>query len=243
MKHTIVDRQHFLEAHAAFLKAEKELTRKRDDLAKARRELPWTLVEKPYSFEGPEGKKSLSDLFQGKSQLIVQHFMFGPGWKEGCEGCSFMADHVDPILVHLLQRDVSYAAISRGPLADLEKYKKRMGWKFPWYSSSTTDFNFDFHVSFTKEDEARGTVLYNYREDKYAGEELPGMSVFYKDESGKIFHTYSTFGRGAEQVMGTYVLLDMLPKGRDEVPFKMHPMEWVRRHDEYSTAPKHNCCH
>lgn len=241
--HKIAGRQDFLKAHAAFLKAEKELTRQRDELAKARRELPWALVEKTYVFEGTEGKKTLSDLFAGKSQLIVQHFMLGPGWKEGCEGCSFMADHVDPALVHLGQRDVSYVAISRAPLANIQKYKQRMGWQFPWLSSGETDFNFDFHVSFTEADKARDKIYYNYREDKYMGDELPGMSVFYKDEAGKIFHTYSTFGRGAEQVMGTYVLLDMLPKGRDEEPFKVHPMEWVRRHDEYGNSTKTGCCH
>lgn len=243
MSHKVVSRDEFQKAHSTFLKAEKDATRQRDELAKKRRELPWTLIEKRYTFDGPEGKKTISDLFDGKSQLIVQHFMFGPGWKEGCEGCSFMADHVDASLVHLLQRDVSFAAISRAPLADIQKYKKRMGWHFPWYSSSGTDFNFDFHVSFTDEDKARGKVYYNYREEDFSSEELPGMSTFYKDESGQIFHTYSTFGRGNEQVMGTYTLLDMLPKGRDEEPFKLHPMEWVRRHDEYETAKKSDCCH
>jgi predicted dithiol-disulfide oxidoreductase (DUF899 family) len=243
MKHKVVGNEDFLKAHAAFLKAEKEMTHQRDALAIARRELPWMLVEKSYVFEGRDGKTSLADLFAGKSQLIVQHFMMGPGWKAGCEGCSFMADHVDAALVHLRQRDVSYVAISRAPLTEIQSYQKRMGWHFPWFSSNETDFNFDFHVSFTDEDKARGTMFYNYREDKYSGEEQPGMSVFYKDETGKVFHTYSTFGRGNEQVMGTYVLLDMLPKGRDEVPFKEHPMEWVRRHDEYDDAKKPHSCH
>jgi predicted dithiol-disulfide oxidoreductase (DUF899 family) len=243
MKNRVVGRDEFNKAHAEFLKAEKKLTRERDALAKQRRELPWTLVEKDYSFEGPEGKVSLSDLFRGKSQLIVQHFMLGPGWKEGCEGCSFMADHIDGTLPHLGQRDVSFAAISRAPLSNIEQYKKRMGWHFPWFSSNQSDFNFDFHVSFSEEDKNRGKVFYNYREEDFSSDELPGMSVFYKDPSGKIFHTYSTFGRGAEQVMGTYVMLDMLPKGRDEVPFKAHPMEWVRRHDEYDTTRKADCCH
>lgn len=243
MDHKVVSEAEFLKTHAAFLQAEKELTRQRDRLAEQRRALPWKRVEKDYAFEAADGKKTLSDLFAGKSQLIVQHFMLGPGWEQGCEGCSFMADHVDPALVHLEQRDVHFVAISRATLSEIEKYKKRMGWKFPWVSSNGTDFNFDYHVSFTPDDKARGTVYYNYREDTYAGEELPGMSVFYKDPSGAIFHTYSTFGRGNEQVMGTYVLLDMLPKGRDEEPFKVHPMEWVKRHDEYGKSEKSGCCH
>lgn len=239
MKHKVVNREHFLKAHSEFLKTEKELTRKRDELAKQRRELPWMLVEKTYVFEGPDGKRTLADLFDGRSQLIVQHFMFGPGWPQGCEGCSFMADHIDGPLIHLLQRDVSFAAISRAPLAEIEKYKKRMGWKFPWLSSNQTDFNFDFHVSFKNGEK----VYYNYREEEYSSDELPGMSAFFKDEDGKIFHTYSTFGRGNEQVMGTYVLLDMVAKGRNEEPFKVHPMEWLQRHDEYGNAKKTDCCH
>lgn len=243
MKSKIVNRAEFEKAHEAFLKSEKEFTRQRDQLAKQRRELPWCKVEKNYVFEGPEGKKSLSDLFAGKSQLIVQHFMLGPGWKDGCPGCSFMADHVDPVLVHLRQRDVNYVAVSRAPLAEIEAYKKRMGWQFPWYSSKGNEFNFDYRVSFSEEDKARGNVTYNYRKEPYSSEELPGMSVFYKDESGQIFHTYSTFARGNEQVMGTYMLLDMLPKGRDEEPFKVHPMEWVRRHDEYEGKKPSSCCH
>jgi len=243
MKHKVVGNEEFKKAHAAFLQKEKELTRQRDELAKARRELPWQLVEKNYVFDGPVGKKSLSDLFAGKSQLILQHFMLAPGWEQGCEGCSFMADHVEGALVHLAQRDVTYVAVSRAPWAQIEKYKKRMGWHFPWYSSNGTDFNFDYHVSFTEEEKARNKTYYNYREDKYLGEELPGMSIFYKDEAGQIFHTYSTYGRGNEQVMGTYVLLDMLPKGRDEEPFKVHPMEWVQRHDDYGKAKKSDCCH
>lgn len=239
----IVNRDEFRKAHAAFLEREKAHTRERDALAKARRELPRTRVEKSYVFDGPEGPRSLADLFGGKSQLLVQHFMLGPGWKAGCEGCSFMADHVDGALVHFLQRDVSFVAISRAPLGEIEAYKKRMGWRFPWVSSNRTDFNFDFHVSFSEGDKKRDRVEYNYREEKYMGEELPGMSVFYKDDAGRVFHTYSTFGRGNEQVMGTYMLLDLLPKGRDEEPFKVHPMEWVRRHDEYEGTAKGSCCH
>lgn len=243
MKHKVVSELEFEKAHAAFLQAEKELTHQRDKLAEARRQLPWKLVEKDYVFDGPVAKRKLADLFEGKSQLIVQHFMLGPGWEAGCEGCSFMADHVEAALVHLKQRDVSYAAVSRAPLTEIQKYQKRMGWGFPWYSSNGTTFNFDYRVSFTDEQKAAGKVHYNYREDNYMGEEMPGMSVFFKDE-GKVYHTYSTFGRGNEQVMGTYVLLDMLPKGRDEVPFKVHPMEWVRRHDEYDQKEeKTSCCH
>lgn len=243
MKHLTVDREAFQKAHAAFLEKEKAFTRERDELAKARRELPWEWVEKRYTFEGKEGKVSLADLFQGKHQLIVQHFMLGPGWKEGCPGCSFMADHIDGPLIHLQQRDVRFVAISRAPLAEIEKYRQRMGWHFPWYSSFGSDFNFDFNVSFTEKQKEAGKITYNYRTADYMGEELPGMSLFYRDEDGQVFHTYSTFARGAEQVMGTYVLMDMLPKGREEEPFKEHPMEWVRHHDKYGSSPQSDCCH
>jgi predicted dithiol-disulfide oxidoreductase (DUF899 family) len=243
VKHKVVDRESFEKAHAAFLQSEKELTRQRDELARRRRELPWSRVEKSYRFEGSEGTRTLADLFAGKHQLIVQHFMFGPGWKEGCEGCSFMADHVDGLLAHLRQRDASFVAVSRAPLAEIQKYQKRMGWRFPWYSSNGTDFNFDFHVSFTEGEKAEGRVYYNYSQQDFSSEELPGLSVFYRDEDGGIFHTYSTFARGTEQVMGAYAFMDLLPMGRNEQPFKVHPMEWVRRHDEYEGGPKQTCCH
>lgn len=242
MKNKIVGVEEFNKAHAAFLKEEKELTKKRDELAKRRQALPWKKVEKSYPFMGPEGKLTLVDLFNGKTQLIVQHFMFGPGWKQGCEGCSFMADHINQPLVHFEQRDAHFVAVSRATLDEIEAYKKRMGWKFPWYSSNGSDFNYDFHVSFTEQDKEKGKVFYNYRLEDYVDEELPGMSAFIRDASGQVFHTYSTFGRGAEQVMGTYTLMDMLPRGREEEPFKVHPMEWVRRHDEYG-GHHEGCCH
>jgi predicted dithiol-disulfide oxidoreductase (DUF899 family) len=242
MKHKIVSGSEWIKSHTQFLKAEKQFTKQRDELAKQRRALPWTLVEKNYTFETVNGPKTLSELFEGKSQLFVQHFMFGPTWEEGCPGCSFQADHVNAALLHFSQKDVTYVAISRGPVEALEKYKKRMGWKFPWVSSGKNDFNFDFHVSFTEKDKENGKVFYNYEEVDYMGEELPGNSVFIKGNRGEIFHTYSSFARGCEMFLTTYMLLDLLPKGREEEGFKHHPMEWVRRHDQYETGSPKHCC-
>jgi predicted dithiol-disulfide oxidoreductase (DUF899 family) len=242
MKNKVVSREEWLKASADFLKKEKAFTHERDALARQRRELPWMLIDKNYTFDTPTGKKTLSDLFQGKSQLLVQHFMLGPGWKEGCPGCSFMGDHVDGALRHLNQRDVTFTAISRGALSEIEAFKKRMGWKFNWVSSASSDFNFDFNVSFSDADKEKGKVTYNFETTDYQGEEMPGVSAFYKDASGRIFRTYSSYARGCEMVIGAYMLLDLLPKGRDEEPFKFHPMEWVKLHDQYDNpAPKHSC--
>jgi predicted dithiol-disulfide oxidoreductase (DUF899 family) len=212
--HKIVSRDEWIIARKAHLQREKQLTRLRDELAAERRALPWVRIEKDYVFETPEGQRRLADLFDGKSQLIVNHFMLGPGWREGCVGCSFGADHVEGALLHLAQRDVAYIAVSRATLAEIEAYKKRMGWRFRWVSSSGSDFNYDMHVSFRPEELAAHRAEYNYEMIDPGIEELPGYSVFARDEAGNVFHTYSTFGRGAEALLGTYALLDMTPKGR-----------------------------
>ncbi len=227
----VVSRAEWLEARRKLLLEEKSYTRQGDALAAERRNLPWVRVERDYVFEAPAGKQSLADLFEGRSQLIVQHFMFGPGWKEGCPSCSFMADHVGGALVHLAHRDVTFVAVSRAPLSQIEAFKKRMGWGFTWVSSAGSDFNFDYGVSFTKEEMAKGKVAHNYRMESFPSEEAPGISVFYKN-AGDVFHTYSTYGRGVEVMMGTYRLLDLVPKGRDEAGLP-HTMAWVRHHDKY----------
>jgi predicted dithiol-disulfide oxidoreductase (DUF899 family) len=198
------------------------------------RELPWVKVEKEYVFDGPNGQETLADLFDGRSQLIVNHFMLGPGWKEGCVGCSFGADHDDGILVHLEHHDVAFVAISRAPLPEIEAFKKRMGWHFKWVSSYENDFNFDYHVSFTKDEIANGRVYYNYEFRDLQIEELPGTSMFYKDATGGIFHTYSAYARGSEMVGGVYGYLDHLPKGRNETGPNHDLTDWVRHHDKYN---------
>ncbi len=231
----IVSHNEWLAARTAFLKKEKEFTRLRDELSKQRRELPWEKIEKNYVFEGPNGKVTLSDLFEGRSQLIVYHFMFGPNWAEGCPSCSYLGDHFDGMLPHINARDVTFTAISRGPMPQIAAFKKRMGWKFNWVSSYGTDFNFDYHVSFTPEERAKGKMQYNYSEMNFPSEEGPGASVFYKDEAGNIFHTYSTYGRGLDILIGAYNMLDLMPKGRDEASFS-HSMTWVRHHDRYEGA-------
>lgn len=241
--HKIVSRDEWLIARKAHLQREKQLTRLRDELAAERRALPWVRIEKDYVFETPEGQKPLADLFDGKSQLIVNHFMLGPGWIEGCVGCSFGADHAEGALVHLAQRDVAYVAVSRAPLAEIEAYRKRMGWRFRWVSSFGSDFNYDMHVSFRPEELAARRAEYNYEVIDPGIEELPGYSVFARDDAGRVFHTYSTFGRGAEALLGTYTLLDMTPKGRDEGP-RGNLTDWVRRHDEYDGGRiSAACCH
>jgi predicted dithiol-disulfide oxidoreductase (DUF899 family) len=227
----IVSETDWLIARKDLLMREKEFTRQRDALSAARRALPMVKVEKEYVFDGPKGKETLADLFDGRSQLIVYHFMLGPGWEEGCKSCSYLADHFDGANWHLPHRDVSLVVISRAPLAELEAYQKRMGWRFKWVSSHPNDFNFDYHVSFTKEDEKKSEVYYNYRMDEFISDELPGLTVFYKDESGDVFHTYSTYARGLDTLVGTYNFLDFVPKGRDENPDST--MDWVRRHDQY----------
>ncbi|MGC1299550.1 MAG: thioredoxin family protein, partial [Alloacidobacterium sp.] len=216
VSHKIVSHAEWLAARKTLLASEKELTRLRDVLNQQRRELPWVRVEKAYVFDGPNGRETLADLFAGRSQLIVQHFMFGPEWKEGCVGCSFKSDHIEGTLAHLEHHDVSFVSVSRAPLEEIEAFKKRMGWKFKWVSSYRSDFNFDFHVSFTPEEAASGKVFYNYAMQDFASDELSGDSVFYRDSRGDIFHTYSTHGRGDEQFVSTYMYLDVTPKGRNE---------------------------
>jgi predicted dithiol-disulfide oxidoreductase (DUF899 family) len=228
----VVSRAEWLEARKKLLLEEKSYTRQGDALAAERRNLPWVQVEKNYVFEAPGGNQSLADLFEGRNQLIVQHFMFGPGWKEGCPSCSFMADHVGGALVHLAHRDVTFVAVSRAPLSQIEAFKKRMGWGFKWVSSFGNDFNFDYGVSFTKEEMAKGNGNYNYKTEGHPSEEAPGLSVFYRNDAGDVFHTYSTYGRGVEVMMGTYRLLDLVPKGRDE-DGPAGGMAWVHHHDKY----------
>ena len=234
--HAVVPSDLWVAERKALLAREKELVHLQDEIARARRDLPWERVAKDYVFDAPEGRRSLADLFEGRRQLLVQHFMFGPGWEHGCPSCSYMADHTDGMTVHLEHRDVSFVAVSRAPLADLERFRQRMGWKFRWVSSSGNDFNRDFHVSFDPEDRVDGAVYYNYGLTRFPGTEAPGVSVFCMDDAGEVFHTYSTFGRGVEVMMGTYRMLDLVPEGRGErdVP---HKMEWVRHHDRYEPQP------
>ncbi|WP_163267930.1 DUF899 domain-containing protein [Chelativorans alearense] len=231
MQHQVVSREEWLAARKALLKREKQASRLRDEINEARQALPWVKIEKDYVFDTPHGRKSLADLFDGRSQLIVQHFMFPPSWEAGCPGCSFEADHVDGARQHFLHKDVTYVAISRAPVEKIEAYRKRMGWSFPWVSSGGSDFNYDFHVSFHKEDLEKGTATYNFaplKEDPGV-EDLPGISVFYKDVDGTVYHTYSTFARGGEEVLGALMYLDMTPIGRNEKT----PLDWIHRHDEY----------
>jgi predicted dithiol-disulfide oxidoreductase (DUF899 family) len=251
----VVSRAEWLAARRDHLKREKELTRAVDELHRQRRALPWMKVEKWYVFDGPNGQETLADLFRGRSQLIVRHFMFGPGWKEGCVGCSFASDHSEGALVHLENHDVAYAAVSRAPWAEIEPFKKRMGWNFHWVSSYGNEFNYDYHVSYTKEDAAKGKVFYNYEMIDFVSEELSGLSVFYKDDGGNIFHTYSCYARGDEKIVSTYMLLDLTPKGRNETN-QGNLTDWVRHHDKYGTGgfvdstgryreaeEKKGCCH
>jgi predicted dithiol-disulfide oxidoreductase (DUF899 family) len=237
MSHQIVSEAEWIEARKRLLLKEKELTRMQDEVNSLRRELPWVRVEKNYVFDTPDGKQSLAELFDGCSQLIVYHFMFAPEWTQGCVGCSFFADHVDGANVHLTQHNVSFVAISRAPLAQIEAYKKRMGWRFKWISSYGTDFNSDYHVSFTKDDLAKGPTYYNFeiRESQTEGE-APGMSVFFKDETGTVFHTYSAYARGDERGLGAYMFLDLTPDGRNENGPNYNLTDWVKRHDEYGNG-------
>jgi predicted dithiol-disulfide oxidoreductase (DUF899 family) len=230
-QHKVVSRDEWLQARMAHLAAEKEFTRKRDELARQRRELPWERVEKNYVFEGPNGLETLADLFAGRSQLIVYHFMLGPNWEEGCKSCSFLADHFDPTRIHLAHRDVTFAVVSRAPMPQIAKFQKRMGWQFHWVSAFKTDFQRDFGVHFTTE-ELAGEVDYNYGKRRFGLEDAPGLSVFYKNEAGEIFHTYSTYARGLDSLVGTYHFLDLAPKGRDEDGLAFS-MAWVRHHDKY----------
>ena len=227
----VVSRDAWLAARKQFLTKEKELTRLRDRLSAERRDLPWVKVDKPYVFDGPKGKEALADLFDGRSQLVVYHFMFGPEWEQGCASCSWAADNIDGNVVHLNARDVSLVVVSRAPLPRIEAFKKRMGWRFKWVSSYGSDFNRDYHVSFTAEEMAKGKVYYNYGPNGFPSEEAPGVSVFSKDAAGGVFHTYSSYARGPEPLLGGYYFLDLVPKGRDEE--KPWTMAWVRHHDRY----------
>lgn len=252
-QHKIATRDEWIAARKALLAKEKKFTRSRDRLSAARRELPWVRVDKNYVFEGPGGAAALSatsgapstqgapggkiklaDLFAGRSQLIVYHFMLGPGWEEGCPSCSLISDHFDGATAHLAARDVTLAVVSRAPFAEIAAFKKRMGWRFPWVSSFGGDFNRDYRVSFTEEEMAKGKVNYNYKSGGFPSEEAPGASVFYRDKKGAIFHTYSCYARGLDILIGAYNLLDLAPKGRDEDGLD-YTMEWVRHHDRYGT--------
>jgi predicted dithiol-disulfide oxidoreductase (DUF899 family) len=231
--HKVVSRGQWLDARKALLVQEKELTRRRDEVARLRRELPWVKVEKSYAFDTPEGKKTLAELFGDKSQLLIYHFMFGPGWEQGCPSCSFLSDHIDGANWHLPHRDVRLVAVSRAPLGQIEPFKKRMGWRFDWFSSSGSDFNHDYGVAFAKEDVAKDQVSYNYTiSTAYGSEDLHGLSAFHKDASGAVFHTYSTYARGCDMLVGAYNFLDLAPNGRGEDGLGF-TMEWVRHHDRY----------
>jgi predicted dithiol-disulfide oxidoreductase (DUF899 family) len=256
--HTVLTREKWLEARLDLLAAEKDLTRRSDEVARLRRQLPWVRVDKEYTFEGHDGRVTLARLFDGRRQLLVQHLMLAPGWEQACKSCSYMADHTDGAIVHLAQRDVTFVAVSRAPLSEIERFRQRMGWKFTWVSSHGNDFNRDFHVSFTADEMANGTADYNFGGTP-VGEEMPGISAFWKDTAGEVFHTYSTYGRGVEVMMHTYRLLDLTAKGRDEDGLRF-TMEWVRHHDRYEAAAgmnaapsegsadglfaalKHDCC-
>jgi len=229
----VVSHAEWLSARKQHLAKEKEFTRLRDELSRQRRELPWEQVEKDYVFDVPGGRQTLANLFDGRSQLIVYHFMLAPGWTEGCRGCSFLGDHFDGSTIHLANRDVTLVAVSRAPLAEIEVFKKRMGWRFRWVSSFENNFNYDYHVSFTKDELAGSSMEYNYQLEEFPSEEAPGLSVFAKDEEGNIFHTYSAYARGLDILVGTYNFLDLVPKGRDEEGLPQ-TMAWLRHHDNYS---------
>jgi len=227
----VVSAEAWIAARQRLLAKEKEFTRLRDQLSRERRELPWAKVDKPYVFETPTGKQTLPELFGGRSQLAVYHFMFGPTWEQACKSCSFWADNFNGVVVHLEHRDVTLVAVSRAPLEKIEAYRKRMGWGFKWVSSFESDFNRDFHVSFTPE-EMKDTVEYNYTRQKFPSDEAAGISVFYRDPAGNVFHTYSCYSRGLDMLNGAYHYLDIVPKGRDEDGLP-HTMAWLKRHDEY----------
>ena len=229
MAHPVVSREEWLEARKALLLKEKEESRMRDAVNAARLALPWVRIDKAYVFDTPTGKKTLGDLFAGRSQLLLYHFMLGPDWEAGCPRCSFLHDHVEGALPHLNNHDVTWAAVSRAPMEKIEAYRRRMGWTFPWASSFGSDFNYDFHVSFTEEERASGAIHYNYADRPMNRDELSGLSAFFKDGEGNVFHTYSTYARGLEALAGTLLILDRAPKGRNETA----SLSFVKRHDEY----------
>jgi len=228
----IASRAEWLVARRDLLTREKELTQLRDEVSRHRRELPWVKIDKDYVFDGPKGKETLVELFDGRNQLVVYHFMLGPGWEEGCKSCSYLADHFEGANWHLPHRDVTFVVVSRAPLSEIEPFKKRMGWRFKWVSSHGNDFNFDYHVSATEDEQAKEKMYYNYKTQELMSEEMPGLSVFYKDENGDVFHTYSTYARGLDILVGTYNFLDLVPKGRDEDHLDF-TMDWIRHHDRY----------
>ena len=228
----VVSREEWLAARERHLLKEKEFTRLRDELSRERRELPWVKVEKKYGFDTARGRETLSDLFDGCRQLVVYHFMYGPDWEEGCPSCSFWADNFNGVISHLRHRDINLLAISAAPLNILDAYKNRMGWGFDWVSSAGSDFNRDYHVSFTSDEMAKGEMFYNYRVGKFPCEEAPGISVFYKNPQGEVFHTYSCYARGLDMLNGAYHYMDLVPKGRDEDDLP-YTMAWLRRHDQY----------
>lgn len=230
--HKIVTRDEWLTARKEHLAREKEFTQLRDALSEGRRQLPWVKLEKDYVFDGSHGKECLSDLFEDRHQLIVYHFMYGPGWDEGCPSCSFWADNYDRIIVHLNHRDISMVTISNAPAKELDAYRSRMGWSFKWLSSLENDFNRDYHVSFTPEEVNEGKMFYNYRDTNFPSSEGPGISVFYRDDDGSVYHTYSCYSRGLDMLNGAYHHMDLVPKGRDEADLS-HSMSWLRRHDQY----------
>lgn len=232
--HKVVPRAEWLAARKAHLAQEKQFTKARDELARQRRELPWLKLDKNYVFDGPNGRESLADLFAGRSQLVVYHFMFDPSWSAGCKSCSYWADNFDNIIDHLNQRDVSMVAISSAPREQLAAFHKRMGWSFKWLSAAGSDFNRDFQVTFTPEEVEAGGGDYNFGTRKFRGPEAPGISVFYRNDAGEIFHTYSTYARGLDMLNVAYHYLDLVPKGRDEDALSF-PMAWVRLRDEYGT--------
>ncbi len=231
----VVSEAEWLAARKELLAKEKSFSRQRDALSAARREMPWVRVDKQYVFAAPGGKETLADLFDGRSQLVVYHFMFGPDWEQGCPSCSLISDHIDGSVVHLAHRDVTLLVVSRAPLPQIEAFKKRMGWRFKWASSHGSDFNSDYHVSATPEELAQAKVYYNYEPTTFPSDERPGASVFYRDGSGAIFHTYSTYARGLDILIGAYNYLDLVPKGRDEEGLP-HGMAWVRHHDRYDAG-------
>jgi predicted dithiol-disulfide oxidoreductase (DUF899 family) len=235
LNHPVVSHDEWIDARKRLLTKEKEFTRLRDELSRERRELPWERVEKTYVFHGSNGKQTLADLFAGRRQLIVQHFMFDPRWDAACKSCSFWADGYNGFFVHLERRDAQFVAVSLAPYARLEAFKKRMGWQFKWVSSHGSDFNSDYHVSARPEETAKGEAYYNYRFEKTSGSERAGISVFYRDAEGAVYHTYSCYARGLDMLNAAYHYLDLLPKGRDESALS-YPQAWVRLHDEYGSA-------
>ena len=234
--HKIASREEWLEARKALMAHEKEFTRSRDRLSEERRALPWVRVDKTYVFDGAAGRKTLADLFDGRHQLVVQHFMFAPDWNEGCKHCAFWADGYERMIPHLAARDTTLVAVSRAPLDKLNAFKKRMGWSFDWYSSAPSDFNYDYAVSFTAEEVKSGAKAYNFGTSAFGGEEAPGISVFYRDQAGNVFHTYSCFARGVDMMNAAYHYLDLTPLGRHEEGLP-YPMDWLRLRDSYQAAP------